>query len=71
MAAAAAAFSQADIDVASQQLAQLRQTSPNILFVIARSKNKVRHNAEDTSTPRGPVMRAADRRPILTCRCCL
>jgi hypothetical protein len=39
--AAASAFSQADIDAATAQLAELRKTSPNILFVIARSKNKV------------------------------
>jgi len=35
-----APFSQADVDAAKAQLAELRKTSPNILFVIARSKNK-------------------------------
>jgi hypothetical protein len=38
--AAAAAPSQAEIEKATKQLAGLRETSPNVLFFIARSKNE-------------------------------
>lgn len=63
--AAASAFSQADIDKATAQLAELRKTSPNILFVIARSKNQVMTQTDNMETDtRQPEIRQDERLQI-------